>query len=214
MDRNTLTLEFDPSLERMCINCGSCLRTCPMGIDIKDGLQIECINCGRCLDACREVMARLNREGLIHYTFGNSVDGGGQPLNRRSLLLGGIILLLCVLLTYGIASRKGATIKIQRQANGEVRRLPDGAVINFYSAYIENRSITSGSFSLTIAPLARFKTELIGPVKDIKLLPNDNRRIDLVVKVSPSPPSRQELVLNLLKDRKIVAVTPVPLLIK
>jgi len=213
MDRNTLTLEFDPSLKKMCISCASCERSCPMGIDIKDGLQIECINCGRCLDACREVMTKLGREGLIHYTFGIKADGGGRPLNRKSLLLGGIIVLLCSVLAFGILSRKGATIKIQRAANGEVRRLPEGAVINFYSAYIENRTITSGIFALSIAPVAGFRAELIGPVTNIRLPANSNRRVDLVVKVSPVPHSRQELELQLERDGNTIAVTPAPFLI-
>jgi cytochrome c oxidase accessory protein FixG len=213
MDRNTLTLEFDTSLERMCIECGSCERSCPMGIDIKDGLQIECINCGRCLDACRGVMERLGRDGLIHYTFGIKAEGAGRPLNRKTLLLGGIMVLLCATLAFGIAARKDASIKIQRGGNGEVRRLPEGAVINFFSAFIENRAVTSGTFTLSVAPASGFRTELIGPVKDIRLPANANRRVDLVVKVSPVPLSRQELELHLMRDGKTIAVTTIPLLI-
>lgn len=213
MDRNTLTLEFDPLLKDSCIGCGSCQRICPMGIDIKDGLQIECINCGRCLDACRGVMAEFGREGLIHYTFGLRAEGGGRPLNRKSLLLGGIIVLLSTVLAFGIAGRKEATIKIQRAANGEVRRLPEGAVINFYAVFIENRSVSPGTFALSVAPAAGFRTELIGPVSNISLPANANRRVDLVIKVSPVPASRRELELRLTKDGKSVAVTPVPLLI-
>ncbi len=213
MDRNTLTLEFDPSLKSACIKCGSCERNCPMGIDIKDGLQIECINCGRCLDACREVMAKLGRGGLIHYTFGIKAEGGGRPLNRKTLFLGGIIVLLSALLILGIADRKGATIKIQRGANGEVRRLPEGAVINFFTAFVENRSVTPGTFTLSVAPVNGFRTELIGPVTNISLAANANRRVDLVVKVSPVPQSRQDLELHLIRDGKTIAVTLMPLLI-
>ena len=34
----------------------ACVAVCPMGIDIRDGLQLECIGCGLCIDACDEVM--------------------------------------------------------------------------------------------------------------------------------------------------------------
>ena len=36
-------------------------------------------------------MARRGRGGLIHYTFGHAAEGGGHPLNGRSLLLGGLV---------------------------------------------------------------------------------------------------------------------------
>ncbi|MEI6208949.1 MAG: 4Fe-4S dicluster domain-containing protein [Desulfuromonadales bacterium] len=214
MDRNTLTLEFDPLLKSSCIHCGACERICPMGIDIKDGLQIECINCGRCLDACRGVMSRISKDGLIHYTFGSKADGGGRPLNRKSLLLGAVIILLTALLAYGVISRKEATIKVQRAANGEVRLLPEGAVINFYTVFIENRSTAPATFSISVVPVAGFRVELIGPVKNISVLANANRKVDMVIKVSPVPSSRVELELQLLKGEKTVAVAPVPLLIK
>jgi cytochrome c oxidase accessory protein FixG len=41
-----------------CIDCGICVQVCPVGIDIRDGLQYPCINCGLCVDACDEVMGR------------------------------------------------------------------------------------------------------------------------------------------------------------
>ncbi len=214
MDRNTLTLEFDPSLAGSCIRCDACLRSCPMGIDIKDGLQIECINCGRCLDACRSVMAGGDRPGLIHYTFGSRAEGGGRPVNARSLLHGGIILLLCALMGGGIAVRREATMKVQRGGGGEVRLLAEGAVVNFYSAYLENRSTVPATFDLAILPVAGFRTELLGPVKAITVEPNANRRVDFLVKVAPVPAAERDIELHLMKDGKIVAVTPVRLLVK
>jgi cytochrome c oxidase accessory protein FixG len=214
MDRNTLTLEFDPSLAGACIRCDACLRSCPMGIDIKDGLQIECINCGRCLDACRSVMAGGDRPGLIHYTFGRKAEGGGRPVNARSLLLGGIIVLLCALMGGGIAVRREATVKVQRGGGGEVRLLPEGSVVNFYSAYLENRATIPAAFDLAILPVAGFKAEILGPVKAVWLEPNANRRVDFLVKVSPVPAAERDIVLQLMKDGKTVADTPVRLLVK
>jgi len=35
-----------------CIDCGICVQVCPVGIDIRDGLQYPCINCGLCIAAC------------------------------------------------------------------------------------------------------------------------------------------------------------------
>ena len=212
MERSTLTLEFDPELKDVCIRCGACVRACPMGIDIREGLQIECINCGRCLDACRGVMERRGRGGLIHYTFGTTAQGGGRPLNRRTLLLAAVVALLSVLLVWGVATRKGATLKLQRAANGEVKRLPDGSLVNFYTVYLENRATRPGVFSLEAGALPGYRVELIGPVREIQVAANANRRVDLVLKVSPAPPGRRELTLKLVSAGKSVAEAALPLL--
>ena len=51
-----------------CINCSLCVQVCPMGIDIRDGLQMECIACGLCIDACDGVMEKIELpKGLIRY---------------------------------------------------------------------------------------------------------------------------------------------------
>ncbi|WP_323844247.1 4Fe-4S dicluster domain-containing protein [Microbulbifer magnicolonia] len=38
------------------IDCGICVQVCPVGIDIRDGLQAACIDCGACINACDSVM--------------------------------------------------------------------------------------------------------------------------------------------------------------
>ena len=214
MDRNTLTLEFDHSRAESCIDCGACVRVCPMGIDIKKGLQIECINCGRCLDACRPVMVKRGRQGLIHYTFGAKAEGGGRPVNARSMLLGGIILLLCAIMGVGIATRQEATIKVQRGGGGEVRLLAEGGVVNFYSAYLENRSIAPADFTISVQPVTGYRVELLGPVRDIRVAANANRRVDFLVRVAPVPAAPREIDLRLLRDGKTVAVAPIMLQVK
>jgi cytochrome c oxidase accessory protein FixG len=214
MDRNTLTLEFDPARTDACLRCGACVRNCPMGIDIRDGLQIECINCGRCLDACRKVMAVRGGAGLIHYTFGVTADGGGRPFNARSLLLAGVMLLLCGALAVAVAGRQEATMKVQRGGEGRVQRLADGALVNYFTAYLENRSTTAAVYSLSLEPVPGYRAELVGPVRDIQVAANANRRVDFAVRIEPAPTARHELRLRLHKDGKILAVSGIPLLVK
>ncbi len=213
MDRNTLTLEFDPALKDVCIRCAACERVCPMGIDIKKGLQIECVNCGKCLDACRGVMAKRNRGGLIHYTFGLTAEGGGHPLNARSALLAGIVIALCGLMAAGIATRTQATMKIQRGGNGEVRLLPEGGVINFFTASIENRSTRAASFEITLPSPAGFRVDLLGPATGILVPPNANRRVDFIVRITPAPAASRVVELHLMRDGAQAAVAPVTLLV-
>jgi polyferredoxin len=211
MDRSTLTLEFDPSLADACIHCGACERACPMGIDIKDGLQIECINCGRCLDACRKVMAKRGG-GLIHYTFGTAAEGGGHPLNSKSVLLAGVILLLGIILGTGVATRPEATIKVR--SGGEVRRVVAGAVINSQTAYVENRSARDAIFEIFPVAPPGVTVVLLGPVKGIRLPANGNQRVDFIVKVSPVPATATPVDLHLRREGKTVAVAAVTLRVK
>ena len=58
-----------------CVDCNACVAVCPMGIDIRDGLQLECITCALCIDACDQVMDKLGIErGLISYTTLSTYD--------------------------------------------------------------------------------------------------------------------------------------------
>ena len=214
MERGTLTLEFDPRLKGCCIRCGACVRACPIGIDIRDGLQIECINCGRCLDACRDVMAERDAGGLIHYTFGSVLPGESRPVNRKALLLAGVVLLLAVLLAVGVTTRKEATLKVQRAASGEVKRLADGSLVNFYTAYVENRSTVPGTFSLAVAPVPGYQVALIGPVRELEVAANANRRVDLVLKVKPAPPVGRKMELRLVREGKVMAVSALPVAVE
>lgn len=214
MDLSTLTLEFDPKLKEVCLRCGACVRACPTGIDIRKGLQIECINCGRCLDACRGVMEKRGRSGLIHYTFGETDQGGGRPLNRRTLLLAVLIALLSALLGYGLTHRQEATLKVQRAGNGEVKRLPDGSLVNFYAVYLENRSKLARSYDLEAGELPGHRVELIGPVRGLSLAPNANRRVDLVLKVSPAPTGTSQVKLKILRGGQTIAEATLPVLVQ
>jgi ferredoxin len=44
--------KFAPEQLGDCIDCTICVQVCPVGIDIRNGLQYECIACGACVDAC------------------------------------------------------------------------------------------------------------------------------------------------------------------
>ena len=61
-----------------CIDCTLCVQVCPVGIDIRDGLQYECIGCGLCIDACNSVMDRMHYpRGLIRLSTQNGVARAG-----------------------------------------------------------------------------------------------------------------------------------------
>ena len=212
MEPGTLTLEFDPQRKDACLRCGACLGSCPMGIDIREGLQIECINCGRCLDACRDVMERRGGTGLIRYSFGAAASGAARLSNKKALLLACVIALLVALLAVGLGTRSEATLKVQRAAGGEVKLLSDGSLVNFYAIYLENRATRPGTYALEVAPLPGYRLELIGPVRELRLAANANRKVDLALRVSPAPPRAAKLELRLMQGSRSVAKATLPLL--
>ena len=214
MDRNTLTLEFDPAEASRCIGCDSCVRVCPTGVDIRDGFQVECINCGRCLDACRAVLNRLYQPGIMHYTFGRRAEGGGKPVNLRSVLLAAVIIVLSGFLAFATAHRSEATIKVSRGGDGAVRRLSDGGVANFYTAYLENRSRAEALYEITADGPTGLKVELLGPTRGIRVAANENRKVDFTVKVTPAPAAPAKLTLWLVREGKRVAEAEMTLLVK
>jgi polyferredoxin len=70
-DGRSLHVRFDAT-PGACIECGACVRVCPMDIDIRRGsFQIECTRCASCIDACDAVLARLKRPrpGLLRFDF-------------------------------------------------------------------------------------------------------------------------------------------------
>ena len=51
-----------------CIDCNQCVNVCPMGIDIRNGVQLECTNCTACIDECDTIMESVGLPlGLIRY---------------------------------------------------------------------------------------------------------------------------------------------------
>jgi cytochrome c oxidase accessory protein FixG len=187
-DRSTLTLEFDPAASSRCIRCGACVRACPTGIDIRQGLQVECINCGRCLDACRTVMAKRGEPGIIHYTFGRRDEGGGRPLNMKTLSLGLLSLLFVASLFWGVSSRKTAVVSVMRNALAPSRTVPGGLLLP-YTAVVENRSGRTLNLDLRVAPPAGTTATIMGPVSSVVLAANQNRRLDFFLRLAPSPSS-------------------------
>lgn len=126
LDRNTLVVGYDKvrgeprgkpgKAEGDCIDCGACVITCPMGIDIRDGLQMECVNCTQCIDACDAIMDRVGRpRGLIRHAAQAELEGEPRRLLRPRVVAYGLILavLLGTLFTV-VAARGPAEVTLLR----------------------------------------------------------------------------------------------------
>lgn len=198
VDQSTLTLHLPPAELSRCIECGSCVRSCPMEIDIRRGYQVECINCGRCLDACRQVMAKRNQPGLISYTFGTSGQGVRSLLNLRTFLLSLGTLTLIIVLMLAASQRPSASLKIALSHSVENRILKDGNRATFFNAWVNNRSSKTGHYHIKARRVDNGSNlELKGQTDQLQLAAGENIRVDFVL-VTAAPESKLEIEFILL----------------
>ncbi len=197
-DQGTLTLHLPATEAPRCITCGSCVRSCPMEIDIRAGFQIECINCGRCLDACRTVMAPSGQPGLIRYSFGTDGRGARALLNPRSLLLSAALLALLVIFGVAVGNRASASLKVAVSHTVAARVLKDGQFATFFKAWAGNRGPASETYQVQARSRSdRSPLTLRGQTSKIEIEPGGNRQIDFVLlTVVPDQPLSVEFVLS------------------
>lgn len=134
-----------------CLDCRLCVQVCPMGIDIRDGLQIECLNCGLCVDACNGIMKRQGYPGgLVRYTSQRALTvltGAGSSrgvaaahplLRRRVLAYGSILALVAGVLATALVLRAPVRLDVMRDRAVLARDTDDGWVENVYRLQVMN----------------------------------------------------------------------------
>ncbi|MBI5483531.1 MAG: 4Fe-4S binding protein, partial [Deltaproteobacteria bacterium] len=175
MDSGTLNLAFLEETAERCLNCSSCVRCCPMGIDVRDGFQIECIGCGRCIDACRSVMEnRPDGAGLIDYRFGKT-KASGVRFGSKTITLSLLTLLIGIAFFWGMIARNQDAFAVQRVASVESLLTPDGFQVQSWRATIGNRSELKKSYRISISPAGQVEASLLGPVDEILIPANQHR---------------------------------------
>ncbi len=203
-DDATLALHLPPSELDRCIECGSCVRVCPMQIDIRKGYQVECINCGRCLDACRTVMAKRQQPGLISYAFGTSGQGSKALFNSRSLLLAFVVAALLTILLSAIYNRPTASLKISVSHTAASRYLQDGSQATFFNAWVNNRSGEPATYRIEARQKESQSPLLIkGQHRRLELAAGENLRIDFVL-ITPMSRDLIEVEFILIGENDIV----------
>jgi cytochrome c oxidase accessory protein FixG len=163
-DKNTLIIAYDKDRgeprgkhkagdswegKGHCIDCDSCVVVCPMGIDIREGLQMECIACGLCVDACDNVMEKIGLpKGLIRYDTESK-----NPINLlrpRTLWYAGIISIVGGLMLYTLLTRSPQELSVIHDRNPLFVQLSDGTIRNGYNITILNKSHEDRSYRLHV----------------------------------------------------------------
>ncbi|VEJ20821.1 cytochrome c oxidase accessory protein CcoG [Neisseria animaloris] len=129
-----------------CINCTMCVQVCPVGIDIRNGLQYECIGCAACIDACDEIMDKMSYpRGLIRYTTEAALEHQypentikKRLLRPRVLGYGVVLLLVVTAWITGIATRETLEVDIIKDRGVMVRENSQGWLENAYNLRVIN----------------------------------------------------------------------------
>lgn len=138
-----------------CVDCGSCVRVCPTGIDIRNGLQLECVNCAGCIDACDDIMESIGKpRGLIRYDSEQRFHGEGSPMLRpRVIAYTAVISTLLLILVTALLSRKPFDTHIVRRPMSQAYfEMPDGRLSNALFLQVSNKTVAPLSFEITPAP--------------------------------------------------------------
>ncbi|MBP9837668.1 MAG: cytochrome c oxidase accessory protein CcoG [Proteobacteria bacterium] len=126
-----------------CVDCGLCVKVCPVGIDIRNGLQLECIHCACCIDACDSVMAKIGKPlGLIRYDCEESLlHGGKHRFGARPIIYGSVLIILFLVLTFKVAHREMSDVVILRGASDQAFSMMDeNTVVNHLHLHISNKN--------------------------------------------------------------------------
>lgn len=144
-----------------CIDCSLCVQVCPVGIDIRDGLQYECISCGLCVDACNTIMDKMNYpRGLIRFSTQNGVSQHWSKhqiiqkiLRPRVLIYSGVLFLLCIGFAVSLSMRSSFKVDVIRDRGVMSRLVPGGNVENVYRLQITNATEVPQTYHISVTGL-------------------------------------------------------------
>lgn len=141
-----------------CIDCSFCVQVCPVGIDIRNGLQYECISCGLCVDACNSIMDKMGYErDLIRFCTQNGLSKHWdkyQIIKRifrpRVLIYSGVLLALTIGFAVSLGLKKDFKVDIIRDRSVMSRMVPGGKVENVYRVQITNATEEAQTYQFEV----------------------------------------------------------------
>ncbi|TYK73740.1 cytochrome c oxidase accessory protein CcoG [Comamonas sp. Z3] len=144
-----------------CIDCKLCVQVCPVGIDIRKGLQYECIGCGLCIDACNSVMDKMEYpRGLIRLTTQNAVAKlwkQAQVIRRifrpRVLIYSTVLLALSAAMIASLVLREPLKVDVIRDRAALSRIVAGGKLENVYRLQIMNATESEQHYRISATGL-------------------------------------------------------------
>jgi cytochrome c oxidase accessory protein FixG len=153
-----------------CVDCKMCVNVCPVGIDIRDGLQMECIACGMCIDACNNIMDKLGLpHGLVRYDTIRNQQYRAQGkektvrmLRPRTFYYAAILLLVGMVMLYGLLNRSPLELHVLHDRNPLFVKLSDGTIRNGYNIKILNKTHQDRQYRLVVSGIDSLQIRVQG----------------------------------------------------
>ncbi|MEZ5668519.1 MAG: cytochrome c oxidase accessory protein CcoG [Alphaproteobacteria bacterium] len=156
-----------------CIDCKQCVAACPMGIDIRDGIQLECIGCGLCIDACDEIMDRVERpRGLIAFDTEKRMQAKHadpscagprpRPVRPRTIVYVVVLAIVAAIMAVGLSGRSSEDMTVLHDRAPLFVTLSDGSVRNGYEIKVLNKTHEPRTYTLTVTGLADPRFQVVG----------------------------------------------------
>lgn len=170
-----------------CIDCGACVRTCPTGIDIRDGLQMECVACTQCIDACDDIMDAIDKpRGLIRYTSENAIDKEPTKVLRpRLALYGALLVVLISSFVFLLSGRTDLEVNVQRASGTTYSMTATGEAANRFALRLRNRGHRPAQATLSVAAPDGAYLRVVGD-QPIDLPPGELERTEAWITVPTS----------------------------
>jgi len=173
-----------------CIDCALCVHVCPVGIDIRNGLQYECIACSACIDACNGVMDKMKYpRGLIRYATQNGLaqhlDRAGmfrRVLRPRVLIYGAVLIAISAAFVVTLARRPLLKVDVVRDRTTLARLVDEGRIENVYRLQLMNATEQPRRYRIGVTGIAGAE---LANGSEVALQPAEARWVTLAVRVPP-----------------------------
>ena len=181
-----------------CVDCGLCVQVCPVGIDIRDGLQYKCISCGLCIDACNTIMDSFGfPRGLIRYDSEKNLASPAPTapkLHWKRLKIigyGVALVLMSAYLVYSISTRGSFDRAVNQIRQPLYVVLSNGDIRNRYQIRITNKAAQDQTYLITARGIPAGALDL-GNFKEITVKPGHSGLLQASVRLSPALASQTQ----------------------
>ncbi len=174
-----------------CVDCGLCVQVCPVGIDIRDGLQYKCISCGLCIDACNTIMDSFGfPRGLIRYDSEQNLaaDKPARPRVQwkrlKTIGYGVALVLMSGYLVYSISTRGSFDRAVNQIRQPLYVVLSDGDIRNRYQIRITNKAAHDQVYVISARGIPDEALDL-GNFREISIKPGHSGMVQASVRLPP-----------------------------